>query len=398
MKMPAAAIREEIFQSGIISFARFMELALYCPETGYYEANKDTVGQRGDFITSVSAGPLFGRLLAFQFAEWLQAMPIETCRARRECLFPIIETGAHGGQLAGDILAWLQDHRPELFAQMEYVIAEPSFRRREWQQAGLAKYGEKVRWVSHLSELKNCRSADGIHAAFYREGPAEMENRQSPVANRQFLSGIIFSNELLDAFPIHRFGWDAKRREWYEWGVAVEGEHFRWAKINPPVGGPGFSLSAFPAALLEVLPDNYVVETSPAAETWWREAAGVLAHGKLLAIDYGYSAAEMLSPARLNGTLRAYHRHRVTDDVLASPGEQDLTAHVNFSAIQTAGESAGLRTEQFCTQPQFLTRILQQAVAKKEFAQMDPKQVRQFQTLTHPEHLGRAFRVLVQGR
>jgi SAM-dependent MidA family methyltransferase len=151
-----------------------------------------------------------------------------------------------------------------------------------------------------------------------------------------------------------------------------------------------------PAELLEVLPDGYIIESSPAAESWWREAAGILQHGKLLAIDYGFTADEMFSPARTHGTLRAYFRHHVTDDLLANPGGQDLTAHVNFTAIQKAGEAAGLKTDSFCTQPQFLTRILQKAVTEKSFARLDAKQVRQFQTLTHPEHLGRAFRVLVQ--
>src|SRR5580658_4822101 len=102
MKMPDAAIREEISKSGVISFARFMELALYCPETGYYETKKDIVGRRGDFITSVSAGSLFGELLAFQFAEWLEALPIADCR------LPIAEAGAHDGRLAADILGWLK--------------------------------------------------------------------------------------------------------------------------------------------------------------------------------------------------------------------------------------------------------------------------------------------------
>ena len=124
----------------------------------------------------------------------------------------------------------------------------------------------------------------------------------------------------------------------------------------------------------------------------------MLARGKLLTIDYGYAANEMFSPARTHGTLRAYHRHRVTDDLLANPGGQDLTAHVNFAALQTAGEAAGLRTEQFCTQPQFLTRILQKASTENPLRQLDARQVRQFQTLTHPEHLGRSFRVLVQER
>ena len=368
MKMPAAVIREEIRKSGVISFARFMELALYCPETGYYEVKKDIVGRHGDFITSVSVGSLFGELLAFQFAEWLEAFPVASCQ------LPVVEAGAHDGRLAADILGWLQVHRPGLFEVMEYIIVEPSPGRQRWQKETLAGFAGKVSWASQLSELKN---------------------RQSAIGNRQSLDGIIFSNELLDAFPVHRYGWDAGNKSWFEWGVALEGEYFRWIKLQHPVSG---MQPLCPSELENVLPDGYIIETSPAAEDWWREAAAVLSRGKLLAIDYGHAAEELFSPARTRGTLRAYHQHHVTDDLLATPGEQDLTAHVNFSVIQKTGEDAGLRTEQFCTQPQFLTRILQRAVTGKTFASVDAKQVRQFQTLTHPEHLGRAFRVLVQSR
>ncbi len=209
--------------------------------------------------------------------------------------------------------------------------------------------------------------------------------------------------------PVHRFGWDAQNKKWFEWGVAVDGEKFVWARISDSlasrnrerIGAGAFDPSSIfhlPSSLLAVLPDGYTIETCPAAESWWRAAAGIFARGKLLAIDYGFTAEEQFSPARVNGTLRAYHRHRVSDDLLAQPGEQDLTAHVNFTAIQKAGEEAGLQTETFCTQPQFLTRILSRAVKEKSFASLDAKQVRQFQTLTHPEHLGRAFRVLVQSR
>jgi len=158
------------------------------------------------------------------------------------------------------------------------------------------------------------------------------------------------------------------------------------------------SIFQFPSSLLEVLSDGYTIETSPAAENWWRAAAGILAHGRLLAIDYGHTADEIFSPGRTRRTLRAYHRHHVTDDLLARPGEQDLTAHVNFSAIQKAGEAAGLKTENFCTQPQFLTQILGNALKEKSFGEWNARRTRQFQTLTHPEHLGRAFRVLVQSR
>ena len=192
--------------------------------------------------------------------------------------------------------------------------------------------------------------------------------------------------------PVHIVGWDAKSRVWFEWGVTLAGEKFIWTKIQSSEFGIQSS------ELEAVLPDGYIVEDSPAAENWWREAAEIFARGKLLAIDYGFTAEEQFSPTRVNGTLRAYHRHHVSDDLLAHPGEQDLTAHVNISAIQKVGEEAGLKTEDYCTQPQFLTRILQKAVTEKYFASLDAKQARQFQTLTHPEHLGRAFRVLVQSR
>jgi SAM-dependent MidA family methyltransferase len=226
------------------------------------------------------------------------------------------------------------------------------------------------------------------------------------------LRGVIFSNELLDAMPVHRFGWDAAKKTWFEWGVTVDDEKFAWAKIQPSA----FSLQ--PSALESVLPDGYTIETCPAAESWWCEAAGILERGKLLTIDYGFTADELFSPSRPRGTLRAYSRHHASDDLLANVGEQDLTAHVNFSAIQAAGEFAGLRTEMFSTQSQFLTQILEKSskddspgkhIAAKRL--VSPKsdgggsedgwtsaQARQFQTLTHPEHLGRAFRVLVQSR
>jgi SAM-dependent MidA family methyltransferase len=364
MKMPTDAIREEIRKCGVIPFARFMELALYCPETGYYERNQDNVGRAGDFITSVSVGSLFGELLAFQFAEWLEELRIADCGLR------IIEAGAHDGKLAGDILNWMKHHRPKLFSEIEYAILEPSSQRQGWQRETLKQF-PNVRWFSDFADLKL-------------------------KTNNSKLNGVLFSNELLDAFPVRRLGWDAKNKKWFEFGVELAGEKFAWTKISSPALPS--AICHLPSALLSVLPDHYSVEISPAAENWWGEAAGILARGKLLAIDYGFTAEEQFSPARLNGTLRAYHRHQISDDLLANAGGQDLTAHVNFSAVQAVGEQAGLRTEIFCAQPQFLTRIFARMMQEKAFGEWGAKQTRQFQTLTHPEHLGRAFRVLVQGR
>ena len=367
MKMPETAIRAEIQKNGAISFARFMELALYCPETGYYETQKSTVGRHGDFITSVSTGELFGQLLAFQFGEWLENL--NQFKIKNEKL-KIIEAGAHDGKLAADILRWLRDHRPALFAEIEYCLIEPSATRQQWQRDKLKEF-PNVRWVSDFENLKLKTQNSKLH-------------------------GVLFSNELLDAFPVHRLGWNAHKKNWFEWGVTLEGDRFVWTWLPDNFQPSTFNLQ--PSELESVLPDQYTIEICPAAENWWREAAKMLTHGKLLAIDYGFSADEQFSPARTRGTLRAYHQHRVSDDLLANIGEQDLTAHVNFSAIQKVGEAAGLTTETFCTQPQFLTRIFSTAVKQNEFTPFTAKQVRQFQTLTHPEHLGRAFRVLLQAR
>jgi SAM-dependent MidA family methyltransferase len=361
-------IAAEIGVRGAIPFDRFMELALYCPDCGFYEKEKDNVGKRGDFFTSVSVGELFGQLLAFQFSDWFEVKDEtrNTQYGTRNTSIAIVEAGAHDGQLARDILAWMRERRARTFQRLKYYIVEPSPRRREWQRTTLKDFAKTVVWVSEMTELKT---------------------------TLQSAKTIIFSNELLDAMPVHRFGWDAKSKSWFEWGVALERDHFVWARMeNPAFRVPRSELEA-------VLPDAYTIEISPAAEAWWRNAAGVLAHGKLLTFDYGFTADEQFSPSRLNGTLRAYHRHRATEDALANPGEQDLTAHVNFSAVQNVGEAAGLRTEAFCTQPQFLTRIVENIFKNPgSFGEWSAKQTRQFQTLTHPEHLGRAFRVLVQSR
>jgi SAM-dependent MidA family methyltransferase len=364
-------IRTETAACGVLPFARFMELALYCPEFGYYEAQKDNVGRGGDFITSVSTGGLFGQMLAFQFAAWLEEIKAPNSQLPT---LNLIEAGAHDGKLADDILNWLQMNRPELFARLEYGILEPSARRQEWQRETLKQFAPRVRWHSNFSEL------------------AGLVGRDSVEPKSKNVRGIIFSNELLDAFPVHRHGWDAKNKKWFEWGVVVEGEKFVWAKI------PHSAFRIPHSALEPVLPDSYTIETSPTAENWWREAAGVLARGKLVTIDYGFAGDEQFSPARTNGTLRAYFRHHVSDDLLDNVGEQDLTAHVNFSAIQKAGEEAGLKTELFSTQTKFLTQIFEKTLADKTFGEWTPARTRQFQTLTHPEHLGRAFRVLVQAR
>jgi SAM-dependent MidA family methyltransferase len=342
-----------------------MELALYCPVYGYYEREKDTAGREGDYYTSVTVGEVFGELLAYQFAEWLSRCGVGPLQ--------IVEAGAHDGELAKDILSWLRAHRRELFERLEYWIVEPSARRNEVQQSNLAEFESRVRWAGDLRDLP--QKADGVR-------------------------GVIFSNELLDAVPVHRLGWDAKKGAWFEWGIGLEGEEFGWVRMPLEEGAQGLTAKVSLAAeLLEVLPDGFTTEICPAAEQWWREAAGLLRSGKLMTIDYGLESEEFLAPQRNKGTLRAYYRHHPSNDPLANPGEQDLTADVDFAAIRSAGQSAGLTTETFLTQTQFLTQIAARTWdGKTSFGEWTAARRRQFQTLTHPDHLGRAFRVLVQSR
>jgi SAM-dependent MidA family methyltransferase len=366
----AKQITQEIAARGLISFARFMELALYCPVYGYYEREQDTAGRAGDYYTSVSVGSLFGELLALQFAEWLQEVLGLHARGQRsgaQGRGGIVEAGAHDGGLARDVLRFLRERRPELFAPLEYWIVEPSERRRAWQERRLGEFGRKVRWVRRLSEL-----AGGVR-------------------------GVLFSNELLDAMPVHRFGWDARARQWFEWGVSLEGGRFVWTRmLNSPMAPP---VSGRWEELLGALPDGFSLDLGPAAPAWWREAANVLEEGRLVTIDYGLTEQEFFAPERSDGTLRAYSRHRQGADVLARPGGQDITAHVNFSAVRAAGEEAGLETETFTTQEEFLTRIAARVwEGGAGFGPWTSGRTRQFRTLTHPQFLGRPFRVLVQRR
>jgi SAM-dependent MidA family methyltransferase len=344
---------EQELRNGVMPFARFMELALYSPEVGYYERQLAQIGSRGDFYTSVSTGPFFGELLAFQFGRWFGDQ-------KDFGVLQIVEAGAHNGQLAADVLGGLRKHFPALLSRTEYHIVEPSPSRQQAQQAMLQDF-PGIRWRESMRDVKQVR-------------------------------GVVFSNELLDAMPVHRFQWNKPANRWEEIGVAKSGTGFTWQPLSAPTTMP----PALPQALLDVLPHGYALETSPVANAWWQSAAESLAAGKLLTIDYGGTFEEMLNPGRTKGSLRAYSRHHVSADVLAAPGEQDITADVDFTEISRIGEAAGLNTESFTTQSQFLTAIARDLWTRT--GSWPQEQVRQFQTLTHPEHLGRPFRVLVQSR
>ncbi len=353
---------------GSMPFATFMAAALYTPELGYYEQSPERLGRGGDFFTSVSVGPVFGALLAVRLARWLRELPAPRLQ--------VVELGPHDGCLAADLLEAWDRFAPDLAPRIEYLLVEASPTRRAWQAARLARQGNRVRWVPDLEALP----PRSVH-------------------------GVIFGNEFFDALPVHRLVWDAGAGAWTELRVTRQGGQWVWVRPRP--GEPHFPLCPVVRAALEgelgtvltaglraVLPDGFTVEVRPAATALWTAAARALGSGRLLTLDYGYEAGEALRPERPAGTLRAFARHRQAPDPLASPGEQDLTADVNFTALRAAGERAGLQTEGRCSQAAFLM----EAVRDHAAADWTAAERRQFLTLVHPQHLGERFQVLVQTR
>lgn len=350
-----------------------MRLALYHPAHGYYEKSLGQVGRHGDFFTSVSVGPLFGELLSWQFAHWASQASWPQ--------WQIVEAGAHDGTLALDILNALATSPVPLANYFRYTIIEPSPPRRLAQQKKLACYSDKVDWVSEWSELKPSK-----------------------------LKGIIFANELLDALPVFRFAWNGTRGGWQEWGVACDQDRFIW-QIIPDFqsihAGPEEShLRQEALAMLEAkipgdlqagLPEGFTVEICPESIRWWRQAGSHLEAGYLLTLDYGLTKAEFWTVNRAAGNLKAIRNHRVVPDVLANPGNQDITAPVDFSQLQATGEQHGLQTISLVRQETFLTNILA-AMQTHQPSPMawDANRIRQFQTLIHPSHLGWNFKALVQ--
>lgn len=346
-----------------------MEVALYTPGQGYYERRRDRIGRAGDYYTSVSVGPVFGELLAARFARWLREL--QTPHPR------LVELGPHDGRLAGDLLEALCLQAPDLWPRLEYLLVDASPTRRTWQAETLHAHRDRVRWVNDLAQLGSGS-----------------------------VTGVIFGNEFFDALPVHRLGWDTTRRDWFEWRVGWDGRRFCW--VRPGQDG---AWNALPAALRTalatehphlvdpdvqaVLPDAFTVELCPAARAAWSAAARTLERGGLVAVDYGYTDAAAVGPARPHGTVRAYAGHRQQADVLANPGEQDLTADVNFAALRAEGERAGLRTTELVSQGRFLVETLREMPLAEHWG---PAQRRQFQTLVHPQHLGERFKVLVQTR
>lgn len=327
-----------------------MAAALYDAEAGYYGAGKARIGRKGDFFTSVSVGPLFGRLLARQFAEMWE-------RLGKPERFRVIEQGAHDGALAADVLGGLRELAPACAEAVEYALVEPAPVWRERQQARLAGWA-RVRWVEEMRALE----------------PAP---------------GVVFSNELLDAAPVFRVG--RRGGEWREQCVAWSEGRFVFGEREVKAEPLRSALGKLP----EGLPEGYTTEVNLEAGPWVRESAAALSRGWIVAIDYGWARAEYYRPERVEGTLSAYREHQRVEDPLSAPGEIDLTAHVDFTTLMEAGAAEGLTLAGFCDQQHFIAGLGR--LHFEDTAHVSPERAREqraFITLLHPQLLGASFKVL----
>jgi SAM-dependent MidA family methyltransferase len=347
-------------EHGPMRFDRFMELALYHPGLGYYAkfGGPSPIGRAGDFYTSVSAGPLFGRLLARQFFQMWRVLD-------RPRPFWIIEQGAHDGQLASDILEWCRAEAPEFLESIRYGIVQSSGALRISQ-----KCGPEADLVSYITWFENLE-------ALAAEKP----------------TGVFFSNELVDAFPVRVIFYQSG--QWRESHVTRQGADLGW--IGLPLHDEELLKAIRELGLPET--EGYTTEVNIQARHWMKEVAQAMARGYILTIDYGFPASVYYAPFRAHGTLTAFVKHHAVDDVLAEPGLRDLTAHVDFTALARVGAAAGWTTLAFADQQRFLMGIAHDELNGTRGPKVNLQEnLRAWHTLTHPDHLGATFYALLQAR
>ncbi len=329
-----------------------MAAALYEPGLGYYARGTRQVGRGGDFFTSVSVGPLFGELLARRFLrEWRKAGSPRRWR--------IIECGAHDGTLAADVLAALSTLNACAFRALEYAIPEPLAQLQEAQRKTLHSFPETVRFL-----------------------PDPLELTTAP------LPGIAFGNELLDALPCHIVEWRGGR--WLECRVAVSNDdRLTWevGEIDDPC------LTSALAPLGGAFPEGYRSEVRTGYRSFLEPLVRSLQSGLMLWLDYGFARPDYYHPARSSGTLRTFSNHRAGEDPLKTPGETDITAHVDFTAVAEAAASLGGHATEFRNQGAWLTETAREWLLELD-GNPQPALLRQFQTLIHPAHLGGSFQIL----
>ncbi len=354
-----AEIKAEITATGPIPFARFMELALYHPQYGYYvrpveDPTQERIGWSGDFYTSSDVHPILGQALA------KQAQQLDACLGHPDP-FTVVEMGPGKGLLARDFLTACRNAPANLSERLRYILIERSASMRAIQHHHVAPWiGQSghVAWLDRLEDLP----PDSV-------------------------TGLFFSNELVDAFPVHRLAViDGHPQEIY-----VDVRENVFTDIYRPLSD---ELANYLREGGISLPDGYRTEINLKAVQWMKQVAQVMARGAVLTIDYGHTAEDLYGPDRKNGTFLCYFSQTTSEDAYERVGEQDMTAHVDFTALAQAGQEAGLDVTGFTNQMSFLIGL-----GAEQFLETLQPESAEFYAAIHllrPDGMGRTFKVLVQ--
>lgn len=351
-------IRRRIRDSGGITFAEYMTLCLYHPEHGYYMAPRERIGRQGDFFTSSSVHSVFGRLVARQLRQMWEILGGGP--------FTVAEQGGGEGHLALDILDAAAQESPDFYQNLNYRLVEISSDNRERQRRLLEKHLGRVEWTS-------------------LEALAGME-------------GCIVSNELVDAFPVHMVHRDEGGMQ--EVFVVEKGERF--GEEMRPLSTSEIDDYFRQVGIAPVVGNR--AEVNLQGTEWMKTVARTLGRGFVLTIDYGYPASELYAPFRREGTLMCYYRHTAGEDPYVRVGRQDMTAHVDFTALELAGAEAGLEKLWFGEQYRFLLSLgFAQVLMELEMRETDENRARDLRltlkNLILPEGgMGETFKVLVQAK
>ncbi len=343
-------IIEKIKAEGPINFETFMEIALYDRESGYYMRDNTKIGICGDFYTSSHLHPIFGAMLGKQMEEM---------RGLIECqdVFNIVEIGAGMGHLAKDMLEYLRE-RGKL-EQFNYYIVEMNPFLKMFQQVLLQEF-QSIRWFSTLRELPP-------------------------------MSGCFLSNELLDAFPVRLIDMDEELSEIY---IAVNNNDLEEEKY-PCSKEVMEYLREFSIDLSSMKPCR--TEINLKVKDWLNLINDKIKEGFILTIDYGYPAAEYYSEERNRGTLLCYHQHRISENPYINIGQQDITAHVNFSALDKWGTEIGLKTIGFCPQGTYLISLgIDELITELYEESPDIFDLAKIKGLIFPEGMGESHKIMIQ--
>jgi len=345
-------IEQEIREQGPIPFSRYMELCLYDPELGYYSRNAAQFGKAGDFYTSSDVHAVFGRLLARQFDEMWRVLESPEHITLREL-------GPGRGLFAQDVLDWSEKKFPDFFGALRYVLEERSPALRQRIEVTLSR---------HLESGKAVLQSSG--------------NLSAPT--------IIFANEFFDALPVEVMSSEGSLRIGSQNGRFVE----TWA---PPSAEELEFLD-----LYSIHPETGERVEVPLQSQAYMAAAAGLERGFVIVIDYGYAREEQLA-GRHRGTLKAIRQHSVSDNPYEAPGEQDITADVNFTALAAAAEAQGMQAQRLITQSQFLLGIgeaneFADAFEDCRLPQERAKVALQLKHLVTPAGMGESFHVLITSK